>query len=244
MNDQQFSKTLRLVLLALMLGLGAIAAVVAFRNNPNTTLKRLQRQIERTYQDSIAPMQERGRTLSIIEPEQLRAEQTYYSGFQNKLESIDQQRLTPKNRGIYQTLSQEVSARLAFLDQLRHDPALYNLGGKLKVTLSRPETPLPTRLEMIEAQLREAMHYFAVAKENLQSPKPEKTQLSIEKQLLTLEFLQSELPDSIALAQLDEAKKAALFDQLQHATLAVKDYLAFCKSLQFEHRDSTFLKPG
>lgn len=243
MNDQQFSKTLRRVLLGLMIAIGIVAAFFTYLSNPNTVFKNLTRQFEQAYQDSIAPMQQSDRALHIIEPAQLHLEQVFYTDYLNKLEQIDQQRLTTKNHADYQLLKRDINARLTFLDQLQRDPSLYNLGGKLKATLAAPEIALSERLQLIDQQLQEAKIYFEAAKKNLTNPESEKTRLSIEKQLLTLQLLQSELPDSIASANLASAEQTALLAKVNEAKLIVKDYLAFCQSLQFEHRDSTFSQP-
>jgi len=243
MKDQQFSRWLRLALWALLIGTGLLAAVYTYLDNPNTIFRKQQRQFEREHQNSIAPLRDSQQlALNILSPKQLQMEKAFYKKHQAQLERIDPRHLTKKNKMAYRLLERDILTRLAFLTQLQRDPALYNLGGKLKAKLAQPEIPLEARLQHIGHLLADADKYFQTAKNNLHMPHPEQTDLSIEKQLLTLVFLQSELSDSIAQADLNPQERTALQSKNNQAIIAVKDYLAYCKSLQFEHRDSSIYR--
>lgn len=243
MKDQQFSRWLRFLLWALLIGTGVLAAVYAYLDNPNTVFRKQQRQFEREYKDVILPLRDSQQSaLSILTPDQWRREQSFYKKYQARLGRIDPRHLTEKNKIAYRYLERDIHSRLTFLKQLQQDPALYNLGGKLKAMLAQPETPLKKRVQHIGRLLADSGQYFQAAKNNLRHPIPKQTELCIEKQLLTLDFLQSEWTDSMNRANLSSQEKATLQAQTDQAVLAVKDYLAFCKSLQFEHRDSTIYR--
>lgn len=126
----------------------------------------------------------------------------------------------------------------ARLSAARSDPSWYNLGGHLKTTLAQRDIPLPKRLATLHDQMALTKDWYAAARQNLRSPQPDNTRLAIRKHLLALEFLRQELPDSIAQSSLPEAEKQRCLQAAANTQLQVKDYIAFCQSLLFEHQDS------
>ncbi len=136
-------------------------------------------------------------------------------------------------------LFNSVENKKLYLVSLRRDPSVYNLGGWIKQTLSDERSPISYRLDKINELLINASDYYAAAKDNLYNPLPGKCRLGAQKQLLTLELLSGALRDSIQQAPLKAANKTNMLNHLDAAKLAVKDYLAYCESLWFEHQDST-----
>ena len=124
----------------------------------------------------------------------------------------------------------------------RRDPAAYNLGGALKQVLAENKIPLTRRLLAIEAQMKQAPAYYQAAKANLYAPLPARCRLAVEKHSLALEFLSNELSDSLSRSSLSEAEAYRFKKAAEQARMAVKDYLAFCQSLYFEHQDSLILR--
>lgn len=121
---------------------------------------------------------------------------------------------------------------------LRSDPAQYNIGEHLKRSLADRVRPLNERLNIIKTQMELSSDYYNAAKRNLQKPSPDRTGDALQNQMLTLEFLDSELTAALQAAALSSQEKEAFQQVLTKARMEVKDYLAFCRSLQFEHRDS------
>lgn len=121
---------------------------------------------------------------------------------------------------------------------LQSDPALYSIGEHLKRSLSDRVRPLNERLNIIKTQMELSGDYYRAAKMNLQKPNPGRTGDAMKNQLLTLGFLDTELTAALQAAQLSPQEKEAFGAVLAKARIEVKDYLAFCRSLDFEHRDS------
>lgn len=121
---------------------------------------------------------------------------------------------------------------------LRSDPALYNIGEHLKRSLADRVRPLNERLNIIKTQMELSGDYYNAAKRNLQKPDPDRTGDALQNQMLTLDFLDTELTAALQAAALSSHEKEAFQKVLTKARMEVKDYLAFCRSLQFEHRDS------
>ncbi len=154
--------------------------------------------------------------------------------------AFDQSTLEPTHQQEWNKIAQELASRKKELEQLRSDPSLYNIGGRAKVILANAKTPLNQRLTQIDAQLAKFKSYYDIAKANLRHPDIEKTQLAIRKQLLTLQFLQTELTDSLNRSTFAEPQQQKIVQHRTQAQIAVKDYIAFCRSIIFEHNDSTF----
>lgn len=244
MSNPQFSKVLRRILFTLLICIGLMLIVFVYFSNPNVVFQNFQQSFTQTYDRQIAPLYDSIYHLPIIEPKILHAEKRFYEYYLMRILDFQRQqgRLNDGNKQEQIRLQQTIQAQLEKIKQLRSDPSLYNLGGALKQTLSQDSATLEARLLRIDQQLAEADWYYVVAKDNLWKPIPEKSNLALEKQLYTLRFLQSELRDSINASSLTETERKQLANKISQAQLAVKDYLAFCRSLQFEHQDSTFLQ--
>lgn len=136
----------------------------------------------------------------------------------------------------------KTTTALALLEKhlyaLRSDPALYNIGEHWKRSLANRVRPLNERLNIIKIQMELSSDYYNAAKRNLQKPNPDRTGDALQSQLLTLDFLDTELTAALQAAALSLQEKEAFQQVLTKARMEVKDYLAFCRSLQFEHRDS------
>lgn len=122
--------------------------------------------------------------------------------------------------------------------QWQTDPARYNLSAEVKRLLSQHQLPINERLLAIDLCLSNAMYYYQAARENLRRPSPDRVQLAAQKQILGLRLLMEELPDSIQQASLATKQRRQLIDNTQNTRLQLKDYIAFCESIGFEHRDS------
>lgn len=132
----------------------------------------------------------------------------------------------------------------AMADHRRHwqqwqtDPARYNLSAEVKRLLSQHQFPINERLLAIDLCLSNAVRYYQAARKNLRRPSPDRTQLAAQKQILGLRLLIEELPDSMQRASLAQEQRRQLIDRTRSARLQLKDYIAFCESIGFEHRDS------
>lgn len=243
MSKTARSRTLRAILLILLISTGIAAGWFIYDRNPNTVFKRFEndvRQENLIFYDTIL---NGNYTFPIIHPGELNKKQVLLQQYLTRLKKIDLERLNVKNKVLFTRLEQSITKQLRILHTLQTDPSVYNLGGEMKAMLVNDSIPLDGRLLRIGQLLKDADSYYLTAKVNLIQPHPDKTVLAMQKQLRTLNFLNSELLDSLALANLSAPEREELKTRAAQAKLAVKDYLAFCRSLLFEQRDST-LKLG
>lgn len=161
-----------------------------------------------------------------------------------QLQPFDFEALSPKNKKRYQEIEEACNQCLTELAPFFTDPSQFNMGGRIKVILSRPEISLQTKLDLIRQHLLEVENYYAVGKAVLTAPIPIKAQLGAQKQLWALQFLDGELTDSIAAANLKPASHDTLMRDLRNTKLVLKDYLAFCESLYFESQDTMVMAPN
>lgn len=237
------SRTLRVILLILLISTGIAAGWFIYDRNPNTVFKRFENDVRQEnfiFYDAIL---NENYTFPIIHHGQLNKKQVLLQQYLIRLKKINIERLNANNKVLYTQLEQSITKQLRILHTLQTDPSVYNLGGEMKAMLVNDSIPLDGRLLRIGQLLKDADSYYLTAKANLTQPHPDRTVLAMQKQLRTLNFLNGELLDSLTLANLSVPEREELKTKAAQAKLAVKDYLGFCRSLLFEQRDST-LKSG
>lgn len=159
---------------------------------------------------------------------------------ERKLAAFDPERLQPATRSHLMRFRSEVNDRRAFLLRLRHNPASYNLGEHLQFLLNQETTLTESRWMAIDSLLHRSDDYYDQAKKILETPEYSYTLAAIAKQQQTLSWLNQDLLDSLDHSSLDDRQKNSLRAGIVKAGFAVKDYLAFCRSLAIESQDSTF----
>lgn len=228
-------------LLLPLLSLVAIVAVLA-GCRPNAAYHQLSRQIR---EDSllIALHRSSQSDFPLLPPPLLDSALYRAKGYQLELQQLERGTLNEEEKRHLDSLARGLRARTQDWMQYQKDPARYSLGATIKRRLSQQDQSLEEKLRSIETCLDQAGPYYRAAKENIQAPAPERIRLATQKQVLGLRLLTQELPDSIRKAPLDEPNKQKLRRKLDEARLHLKDYIAFCESLWFEHLDS-LQRPG
>ncbi len=174
--------------------------------------------------------------------EEVRRELEQYRTLAESFNEIRLSALEKSNQERWNHYAAELKAALANRDHLIEDPAVFDIGGTLGALLQPDSGALDEHLPRIEKCLAHAPAYYETAKALLRRPDPERTLLAIEKQLQILRLLRDSLPALLATSRLDEASKRSFSEKAYFAKLAVKDYLAFCESLHFEHSDTTLVR--
>lgn len=197
-------------------------------------------QFEKKFQLQYQSLYQQKTDFQIITPEICAARRQFIDTQIKALNAFSPARLSAAQSQAWQGYRQTLDKLFAELTNLQSDPSLYNPVGHWKAVLAQSNSPLDERLHRISRQMQKATAYFSAAKANLRKPIPRQTELAIQKQLLAINFLNTELLDSIALSSLSVADRDTLRLRAYATKIAVKDYLAFCRSLLFEQSDSTF----
>lgn len=166
----------------------------------------------------------------------------HFSRFLTQLRKIKPEKLKALHQKEWNETNKFIAQQMQYLVSLRQDPSLYDIGEVLKSILINKEITLKNRLQLIENQLQYTKQYYSNAKTNLTMPDSAKLQPAIQQQLQTLHFLQQELLDSLGKVPLSVAQHDTFLAHTTQAQLAVKDYIAFCRSILFEYQDSMFVK--
>lgn len=106
------------------------------------------------------------------------------------------------------------------------DPSQYNLGDMAGFLLVTEYAPLPERLAALDRYLGAAPAYFAQASQNLQVPTVPHTELAIQQNEGTVQFLQGELAEAINTAEIDAATRSAYQATLTAAAEATTAYVS------------------
>lgn len=171
--------------------------------------------------------------------EEVHKELEQYRLLAESFQQINPAVLEKSNQQRWNRYAAELKAVLESREHLAEDPAAFDIGGTLESLLQMDSE---VRLQRLETCLANAPAYYETAKALLRQPDPERTLLAIEKQLQILRLLRDSLPALLATAGLEEAAQKRISEKAYFAKLAVKDYLAFCESLHFEHSDTTLVR--
>lgn len=128
--------------------------------------------------------------------------------------------------------------RVAEWHSFSADPSLYNLGGELKQIISDPARSHREKAGYLDTAMANAPDYYRFARLSLVKPDYTRFSLAVQKQILTLHFLDHELSDSLNEMPLEPPVKEKLLKLLPAARLAVKDYIGFCESSIWDYQDS------
>ena len=157
---------------------------------------------------------------------------------EEKIMNYEPAELAERELAAYQRLLSSLTERRQYLRQLQNDPGAYNLGAHLQSVLSTAPAPAADPWPVVDTLLHQSASFYDQAKKILQSPEYDPTLQAIAQQEQTLSWLEDELPGTLRNAPLDDARINKLEAGITKARFAVKDYLAYCRSLAFEHQDS------
>lgn len=233
-------KTRRLryfVLAVLILILFIISILIRQSYDPNVRFRRLQKSFNSAYQTTYSPLFD-SLQLGIIESKNLQARYQIFTYYDPQFASFNNRELSPIHYKEWQLTQDLIKNQMIYLSNLKKDPTLYNFEMPLKKILQQKDTPLQSRLQQLENKLHYASHYYTAAKDNLITPDSIKLKSAIHQQLQTLQFLRSDLPNLLARSSLSPSKKQKILQRSLQAQLAVKDYIAFCRSRLFEYQDA------
>lgn len=243
MKSSAYTPALRRVLIAVLFCTLVAAGWYGFTQHPNRIFQRTKADFQQNWQTQIAPLYDTIYHLTMATPAAWQADAQLCNTTLQQIRQIDPTHLGQRYQTEHPAFERQLHQRLSQIQIWQTDPAHYNLGGALKATLVNTDFSMEIRLLHLEAQLREAPRYYSIAKSNLSRPDSARTKLAIDKQLLGLRFIESELADSLRLANLSNAQYAAIAAHTYQARLALKDYIAFCRSILFEMQNSAVRAP-
>ena len=115
------------------------------------------------------------------------------------------------------------------------DPSEYNVCGSFSEMLNNNYDSLDTRLHNFNLRMQSVPAYYAAAKANIKNPTLEHTQLAIEQNAGGSSVFTSDLNSAIEKSKLSGEEKAQMKERAAIAVSAIKDYVAFLKSMKNDH---------
>ncbi|MEM9024842.1 MAG: DUF885 family protein, partial [Bacteroidota bacterium] len=119
------------------------------------------------------------------------------------------------------------------------NPASYNVGGGFIQVLNNRQLSPAEKLQRISARLEQVPAYYEAARQNITDPTLEHTELALLQSRGAIPVFATRIPDTLALANLDEGATRVLSERLDAALVALRGYISW-----LEERKSDLLSNG
>jgi exonuclease VII large subunit len=123
------------------------------------------------------------------------------------------------------------------LERQQIDPSVYNLGLRLQTLYSNKTTLEKTDLEKLAAELDQAGRYYDLARTKLKKPIAVRCDSAVHQHIAGITFLLSQFKPKLEKLQVSQ-EKISILQKIDRTCFFMKDYLAWCRSMAFEMRDS------
>ncbi len=160
--------------------------------------------------------------------------------YNDSLESFDANRLSVPLQFEYKKIKPFLTNQIYNFETLKiheNDPTYYDLREVLNSILNLKITKTEQYLEVVASNLKLVPEYYSAAIENLINPDQQKLQEAIAQQIQFYTILDEQIIAEFKDSNLTESQLAGLSHLILAAKLSVKDFIAFCKSKEFEYFD-------
>lgn len=174
-------------------------------------------------------------TMTLPTPSQRAANLDFWTQWLAELEAFDVQQLTESQRPDYALLHNALSRQIWYQQTFRSwqwNPASYNIAGPIAVLLNTDYAPLEERLRSVMNRLASVPSYYEAAKQNIETPTLEHTDLAIVQTQGAFSVLNDELIEKVRESQLSATEKAQFEQHYAQAQAAIRDWQDFLANLQ------------
>lgn len=150
------------------------------------------------------------------------------------LESFDTTRLSVPLQFEYQKIKPLLTGFIHDLETLKiheTDPTFYDLR---KYFLPLGDASATNHLDILESNLGKVPEFYSAAIENLKTPDWSKLQEAVQQQAELYLFFEKQIPKLFRLSDVESDEFRRLEQLTFQAQLSIKDFIAFCKSNEFE----------
>lgn len=110
------------------------------------------------------------------------------------------------------------------------NPSVYNVGTVFGVLINGKYAPLEQRLRAMSSKMEKLDAYYEAARENIQNPTLQHTQLAIMQNRGVLDVFGASLIDSVHASELSDTEKANILTNIELAKEAIEGYVEFLES--------------
>ena len=111
-------------------------------------------------------------------------------------------------------------------------PSQYNVGNDFGLMLNTEYAPLETRLRQVMARLAKVPAYYDAAKDSINEPTLEHTELAILQNKGATSVFDDELVKKVARSKLSAAEKAMFQSRLEKARAAISNFITYLTELE------------
>jgi hypothetical protein len=154
----------------------------------------------------------------------------------NTLNSFQGKSLAIKLRKDEAAIRKTLTEARNTLERLQKDPSFYDFSARLKAKLSQSDDSMDSQLKTIAPLLPLAEAYYRQAKLNLHPSDPTLCSAAVDGHIRAVAFLDLDIAKTLPTAEWSAKYKADFQKNLFQTKLALKDYLAWCRSQAFELR--------
>ncbi|GIU06214.1 hypothetical protein TUM4261_09300 [Shewanella sp. c952] len=112
------------------------------------------------------------------------------------------------------------------------NPSSYNVSGGFAQIINEDFAPLDERLISVLSRMENVPAYYAAARENINNPTLEHTQLAIMQNEGAFSVFNNDLLDKVIASNLTNAQKAQFVTRFNKVTIAVKEHIDWLKTLE------------
>lgn len=112
------------------------------------------------------------------------------------------------------------------------NPSSYNVSGGFAQIINEDFAPLDERLISVLSRMENVPAYYAAARENINNPTLEHTQLAIMQNEGAFSVFNNDLLDKVIASNLSNAQKAQFVTRFNKVTIAVKEHIDWLKTLE------------
>ncbi len=153
----------------------------------------------------------------------------------DSLKAYDPAKLTPSHLTDFRMIENYLQSRqwsITTLKEAEWNPAGYNVTGLIAFMLSEQYAPLADRMQHCYKRLQQVPAFYEAAKQSLKNPVAELKALGIDQNEGGLYVLEKDFVDSLTKTGFPEAEKESMLAAAKAAATAVKDYVAFLKTMK------------
>jgi uncharacterized protein (DUF885 family) len=152
----------------------------------------------------------------------------------DSLKQYDLAWLSDNNKTDYHIVENELNKKKWEMQQEKEyqwNPAIYNAGSLFGELLNGKYDSLDTRLHNFYLKMRNIPAYYEAAKQNIQNPTLEHTQLAIDQNTGGMSIFEGELTPKLKKSHLPDAEKQAIEARAKESVKAIKAYVEWLKKL-------------
>lgn len=169
--------------------------------------------------------------LNIISPEELQADLAFCQQQLETLNTFSSDDLSPENQKVQQKWKEQLEKKQKQIVVYQQEPNRYNIAKSIQKIMQDTSLKVGKQLVIIQQQLKQTPAYYEMAKANLQKPEGEYAQKAVYEHTSTFVLLSNLLPRLLQQSDWKTRQQQVFKETLETATLAVKDYIAFCRSI-------------